>query len=80
MDNSPRELSYGEKAVGLTFNPGQREDVNTCKVFFANAIDHLDMLRKFQPPTPEKERMFLEAVAQIQTAQMWAVKVITWQN
>jgi hypothetical protein len=48
-----RELSYGEKAVGLGFNPG------------AN---------------PEVKRMASVAITELQTAQMWAVKAITWQS
>lgn len=75
-----REMTYGEKAVGLTFNPGQREDVNTCKAIFANAIDQLDDLRKLEERPSEKARLLSAAITQIQTAQMWAVKAITWQD
>lgn len=75
-----RELSYGEKAVGLTFNPGNREDVDTCKKIFAGAIDQLDALRKLEAGPSEKGRLLSAAITQIQTAQMWAVKAITWQD
>jgi hypothetical protein len=76
---SERELTYGEKAVGLTFNPGGRDDVNTCKTIFAGAIDQLDELRK-EAGHSEKGRLLSAAITQIQTAQMWAVKAITWQD
>lgn len=74
-----RPLTYGEKAVGITFNPGGREDVNTCKATFAKAIDQLDELRK-EAGQSEKGRLLSAAITQIQTAQMWAVKGITWQD
>lgn len=75
-----RELSYGEKAVGITFNPGGREDVNACKTIFAGAIDQLDALRQLEEGPSEKGRLLSAAITQIQTAQMWAVKGITWSD
>jgi len=75
-----RELSYGEKAVGITFNPDQREDVKVCKEIFAGAIDQLDALRKEETGPSEKGRLLSAAITQIQTAQMWAVKAITWKD
>lgn len=75
-----RELSYGEKAVGITFNPGGSEEVNACKTIFAGAIDQLDALRKLEAGPSEKGRLLSAAITQIQTAQMWAVKAITWKD
>ena len=75
-----REMTYGEKAVGLTFNPGQLEDVNTCKIIFASAIDQLDALRKLEERPSKKAHLLSAAITQIQTAQMWAVKAITWKD
>jgi hypothetical protein len=74
-----RELSYGEKAVGITFNPGGSEEVNSCKTIFAGAIDQLDAMR-VPTNSAEKNRLLSAAITQIQTAQMWAVKAITWQD
>jgi hypothetical protein len=34
-----RELTFGERAVGITFNPGGHEDVNNVKAACAAAID-----------------------------------------
>jgi len=39
-----RELTFGEKAVGLTFNPGGHEKVNAIKQ--AQAM-YIDMLNQF---------------------------------
>jgi len=67
-----RELSYGEKAVGLTFNPSNDPQVDACKIIFAGAIDQLDAMRT-PDVTGEKARLLSAAITQIQTAQMWAV-------
>lgn len=76
MDN--RELSFGEKAVGITFNPGQSHEVNKCKKEFADVIDRMNYLR-MQTEDPEVKRMASVAITEAQTAQMWAVKAITWR-
>lgn len=73
-----RELTYGEKAVGLSFNPGNNEEVDTIKRHCADLIDSLNKLREAAGPG-EKGRMLSVAITEIQTAQMWAVKAVTWQ-
>lgn len=73
-----RELTYGEQAVGLDFNPSQNEDVYKCKKAFAEEIDRLHTMRESLPGPSEKGRLISEAITQIQTAQMWAVKAIIW--
>ena len=40
-NNTDRELSFGEKAVGLTFNPSGDEKVNKAKKLMADALDLL---------------------------------------
>lgn len=76
MEN--RELSFGEKAVGLTFNPGGNEQVNEIKKGFASIIDAIDTLRQGSE-NGEVKRMLSLAITEAQEAQMWAVKGITWQ-
>lgn len=73
-----RELTFGEKAVGLTFNPGGNEEVNAIKREFADVIDHLNNLRTEAGPG-EKGRLLSVAITDLQTAQMYAVKAVTWQ-
>ena len=36
-----REMSYGEQAVGLTFNPSNSHEVDKCKQEFAAVIDQI---------------------------------------
>jgi hypothetical protein len=78
MSEAPqRELSYGEKAVGLNFNPGQSHEVHKCKKEFADVIDRMNYLR-LHSQDAEVQRMASIAITEAQTAQMWAVKAITW--
>lgn len=79
VNTTPRTLSYGEKAVGLSFNPSGDETVNKIKDLSAQIIDICDKMRKEVGPS-EKGRLFSVAITEAQTAQMWAVKAITWKD
>ncbi|XWY20053.1 hypothetical protein ACNGTO_03085 [Bisgaard Taxon 45] len=74
-----RELTYGEKAVGLTFNPDGNTDVHACKTAFAGIIDTMNEVRN-QTSSSEVKRMCSVAITELQTAQMWAVKALTWRD
>lgn len=74
-----REQTFGEKAVGLTFNPSNSNEVDKCKREFAAIIDRMNYLRNLTED-PEVRRMASIAITEAQTAQMWAVKAITWRN
>lgn len=82
-DTAPeRQLTFGEKAVGLTFNPGGNPKVEAIKKSFAATIDLLQDYRAGNPNEekhPEVSRMLSVAITECQTAQMWAVKAVTWQ-
>lgn len=71
--------TFGEKAVGLSFNPSNDDAVSVCKKTFAQAIDQLNNLRN-ETTSPEVKRMCSVAITEAQTAQMWAVKAITWKD
>ncbi len=71
-----RELTFGEKAVGLTFNPGGNPEVDQIKTLYANVIDELNRLRGTD--RSEKARLLSVAITEAQGAQMWAVKGITY--
>lgn len=72
-------LTYGQKLVGINFNPSADGEVDRCKQTFANSIDQMDALRK-NTESAEVKRMCSIAITRIQTAQMWAVKAITWKD
>lgn len=74
-----RELTYGEKAVGIDFNPSKDEKVARVKATFAELIDLVEGSR-----TPNDDRfkntMITTTVSTLVTAQMFVVKVITWKH
>lgn len=89
MENqTERELTFGEKAVGLTFNPSGDEKVNKAKQLMADA---LDLLKEAEA---EKAKLSVgnamasweanvfrtNAFNKIVDAQMSLVKYITWNN
>lgn len=79
MENSTgREMTYGEKAVGLTFNPGGNPKVDEVKKLYAQIIDLCNDLRT-EAGQGEKGRLLSVAITEAQTAQMWAVKGVTYQ-
>lgn len=72
-----RELTFGEKAVGLTFNPSGDQTVHELKEAYAKVIDILDDMRGNRS---EKARLASIAITESQGAQMWAVKAATWRD
>lgn len=75
-----QELTFGEKAVGLTFNPDGDVLVETVKEHYAQLIDALNDLRNKPHNSPEVFRMYSVAITEAETSQMWAVKAITWKD
>lgn len=75
-------MTYGEQAVGLSFNPSGSSDVERVKRLYAEIIDlcakERDSLDK--NARGERARLFSIAITEAQTAQMWAVKALTWQE
>ena len=78
MENVQREMTFGEKACGVSFNPGGHKDVEKIKQKFADIVDCLQDYRN-NASNPEVARMLSVAITEAQTAQMWAVKAVTWQ-
>jgi hypothetical protein len=72
-----REMTFGEKAVGLTFNPSNDQAVDSIKRKCADLIDELHNMRG--RVGPDQDRMLSIAITELQTAQMWAVKAVTWK-
>lgn len=73
-----RTLTYGEKAVGVNFNPAQDPQVKEVKEWYAHIIDLLNDSRN-ATDNPESKRLYSIAITEAQAAQMWAVKAITNQ-
>jgi hypothetical protein len=72
-------LTFWEKAVGLTFNPSGDERVIKIKTLYAQIIDELHNLSYWLDWLPTRE-MVNKSIQEAQTAQMWAVKAITWKD
>jgi hypothetical protein len=79
--STERQMTYGEKAVGLSFNPSGMGDVDKLKGLYAQIIDHMDDFRKGYIERNESEmvRLCSIAITEAQTAQMWAVKAVTFR-
>ena len=73
-------MSYGEKAVGLSFNPSADPVVEEIKSGYAKLIDRMDAIRNDPDNSSEKKRLASIAITEAQTAQMWAVKAWTWKD
>lgn len=76
--------TYGEKTVGLSFNPAQDDNVTDVKQAFADLIDFYVKARaealESEGVSSERIRLFSIAITEAQTAQMWGVKAITWKD
>lgn len=73
-----REPTFGEKAVGITFNPGGHATVNSIKAKYAEVIDELNDLRN-AATNGEAKRYYSKAISHAEDSQMNAVKAATWQ-
>lgn len=80
MENQTEKvLSYGEKAVGITFNPGNSDEVYKAKSLCAELINQMNDLRT-DSTSGEQKRLASVAITELQAAQMWCVKAITWKD
>lgn len=75
-----REFTYGEKAVGLDFNPSGDPDVQRVKELHAEIIDILDRKRKTVENPSEKGAILTWGIRESQAAQMVAVKGLTYRD
>lgn len=71
--------TFGQKACGVSFNPGGHEDVTKIKEAFANIVDILNDYRT-KTESGEVKRMLSVAITEAQSAQMWGVKAVTWTD
>lgn len=81
-----RQLTIGERLAGVSFNPSSLTAVDVVKRSFAKIIDDLDDMRApilNKAPTDDEDDLQLtminRAINECVTAQMWAVKAITWR-
>jgi hypothetical protein len=83
MEQTTREMTFGEKLVGLTFNPSNDPKVQRAKELCAELADLLNEHYEEVVGNKETENMFLisnlyqHSVGEILNAQMNVVKVLT---
>lgn len=70
--------TFGQRAVGASFNPSGDDKVAKIKQAYADIIDLLDTERG-EAHDSEVKRMLSVAITEAQTSQMWAVKGVTWK-
>ena len=74
--------TFGQKAVWLSFNPSgydEIDEITLAKQECANLIDHMNTLRS-TTESGEVKRLCSVAITELQTAQMWVVKALTWKD
>ena len=79
--NLPRVLTFGQKLVGLNFNPSNDDQVGKVKQLFADILDAIG------DPTADTERrsysyniIRTQAINTTMLAQMAVVKFLTWRE
>lgn len=71
-----RTESFGENAVGVSFNPSGSNRVDRLKTKFAEIIDELHSYREASD-NPDQKRLASVAITEAEGACMWAVKAAT---
>ena len=72
-----RELSFGEKLVGITFNPSNDGDVSEIKTKMAELINLLWDRNKQNESSELSKLVYDAAIVSLLEAQMMAVKYVT---
>ena len=73
-----RQLSLGERSVGLTIDGPADPNIEMVKRIYAAAIDQVAAIA-LQSTDQEVRRLCTVAITETQGACMWAVKTITWK-
>lgn len=79
-EQGQRPMTFGEKAVGLTFNPSGDPTVHTLKELYAQIIDLCHERRQSLMAGSDAHRLWAVAITTAQDAQMWSVKAATWKD
>jgi hypothetical protein len=72
-------LTFGEKAVGKSFNPSFDPRVDKVKALFAEIIDLVNDV-EVDNPSYLFNNIKGQAIREAMGAQMWAVKLVTFKN
>ena len=78
--NKMSNLTFGQKAVGLSFNPSNDNAVTAAKQGVANLIDQMNDFRNDPETCQGAKRHASTAITMFEDAQMRAVKALTWKD
>lgn len=78
LNQEPKVLTAGQKAMGVSFNPSKDPVVDVIKQGCADLADLIYQERD-QATEGEQKAMWTIALRHLQTAQMWMVKSQTYQ-
>ena len=73
-------LSFGELLVGIEFNPSNDDKVSKVKSLMAEVANIMLESYEENGKSPIKSLLFDHAVGELVSAQMAAVKVVTFKN
>ena len=81
VENAERPQTFGEKAVGITFNPSGSDEVYEAKMLAAKQIDLLEKVHiKLANTSWVRNVLRTQAFNLLVSAQMALVKYITWKD
>ena len=86
VENAERPQTFGEKAVGITFNPSGSDEVYEAKMLAAKQIDLLEKVHNKVTDDGKAMSSWIRNVLRTQafnllvSAQMALVKYITWKD
>ena len=86
VESGVREQTFGEKAVGITFNPSGADEVHEAKMLAAKQIDLLEKVHNKATDNGKAMSSWVRNVLRTQAfnliiqAQMALVKYITWKD
>ena len=86
IENAERPQTFGEKAVGITFNPSGSDEVYEAKMLAAKQIDLLEKVHNKVTDDGKAMSSWIRNVLRTQafnllvSAQMALVKYITWKD
>jgi len=72
-----KELTQGQKLCGVNFNPTQDPVIADIKQRYADIADLLVKTAEESDSTGKQHALML-ALNELVTAQMWAIKAVTW--
>lgn len=75
MTNFSELLTYGQKLLGINFNPSDLDSIGICSKNISTVIDQLNDLRE-KTESPETKRLCSVAITELQGAYMWTVRAL----